>query len=75
MNAATPAPNSKPDVVSPQAVVRFLETANPQGEFFMIGFADRPALLRGRFDAIVKPGKQPLRGLHQVVFPGLLFHS
>ncbi len=30
-----------------QAIVEFLKTANPQDEFFLIGFSDRPELLSG----------------------------
>jgi Ca-activated chloride channel family protein len=29
-----------------QAILRFLQTANPQDEFFLIGFNDRPALIQ-----------------------------
>ncbi len=32
---------------SREAVVQFLETANPQDEFFLIGFSDKPELLSG----------------------------
>ncbi len=32
---------------SRQAVVEFLKTANPQDEFFVVGFADRPELISG----------------------------
>ncbi len=36
------------------AVVQFLQTANPQDEFFIIGFADRPELLSGFTHSIGK---------------------
>ncbi len=35
-----------------EAVVEFMQTANPQDEFFIIGFADKPQLLIGFTDSV-----------------------
>jgi Ca-activated chloride channel family protein len=35
-----------------EAVVQFMQTANPQDEFFIIAFSDRPRLLAGFTDSI-----------------------
>jgi Ca-activated chloride channel family protein len=35
-----------------EAVVQFMQTANPQDEFFIVGFSDRPQLLSGFTDSV-----------------------